>query len=307
MTLNWSTKAEFVLPSRDLSGYIVVITGSNTGLGLETARVLCKQNALVVFACRDVEKAQQAVASLPSEYQTDVIRLDLASLASVREFSRTFCSRYDKLDILINNAGVMASPYLKTSDGFELQFGVNYLGHFLLTNLLLPRLEAASEGRIVNVSSMGHRLNLLNLEDLNCERYSKSRLYPIYYKWVQYGNSKIAQILHTMELNKRLRARGSKVNVYALHPGMILTNLFQYVSVIYWLMYLLLTFLCKTVEQGAATTIFCAIHPSVKHYSGGFFKDCRTMPPTLPRKAEEKAARLWELSEELVRELVREK
>ena len=302
MSLNWSTTAENVLPSKDLTGYVVVITGSNTGLGLETARVLCKQGALVVFACRDVEKAQQAVASLPSEYKTDVIRLDLASLASVREFARTFASRYSKLDILINNAGVMASPYLKTSDGFELQFGVNYLGHFLLTNLLLPQLEAAEEGRVVNVSSMGHRFNILNLDDLNCERYSTSRLYPIYYKWVQYGNSKIAQILHAIELNRRLRERDSTVTVYALHPGAILTNLFQYVSVIYWLMYLLLSFLCKSVQQGAATSVFCAIHPSVKNYSGGFFKDCKTMRPTLPRKANEKAARLWEISEELVRD-----
>lgn len=301
MALNWSTTAEDVLPSKDLTGYITIITGSNTGLGLETARVLCKQRALVVFACRDVEKAQQAVASLPTEFKTDVIRLDLANLASVREFSRTFASRYHKLDILINNAGVMASPYLKTSDGFELQFGVNYLGHFLLTNLLLPQLEAAEEGRVVNVSSMGHRLNILKLDDLNCERYSTSRLYPLYYKWVQYGNSKVAQILHAIELNKRLRERDSKVTVYSLHPGAILTNLFQYVQIVYWLL-CLFSFLFKSVQQGAATSVFCAIHPSVRNYSGGFFKDCKIMGATLPRKANEKAARLWELSEELVSE-----
>jgi len=302
MSLSWYTKAEDVLPTKDLTGFVVVITGSNTGIGLEASRVLLKQGALVVFACRDVEKAQLAVSSLPDNYKTDIIRLDLASLASIREFSRTFSIRYEKLDILINNAGVMATPYLTTSDGFELQFGVNYLAHFLLTKLLLPKLEAADEGRVVNVSSMGHRLNLFDLEDLQCERYSGSRLYGLYYKWVQYGNSKLAQILYTQELNKRLRARESKVSVYALHPGMIMTNLFKHVRIIAWLFTMLLSFLAKSVEQGAATTVFCAIHPSVKNYSGGFFKDCRVMNPTLPMGAAEKAERLWDISEELVRE-----
>ena len=301
MSLNWYTKAEDVMPARDLSGLVVVITGSNTGIGLETARVLLSQRALVVFACRDVEKAQHAVSALPAEAKTDIIRLDLANLASIREFSRTFSARYDKLDILINNAGVMATPYLRTSDGFELQFGVNYLGHFLLTQLLLPKLEASGEGRVVNVSSMGHRLNLLDLEDVNCERYSKSRLYKLYYKWVQYGNSKVAQILYTQELNRRLRASDSTVNVYALHPGAIMTNLFQYVRLIAWIC-IIFSFLCKSVEQGAATTVFCAIHPAVKNYSGGFFKDCRALKPTLPMQAGEKAGRLWDISEGLVEE-----
>ena len=301
MTLNWYSKAENVLPTKDLTGYIVLVTGSNTGIGLETARVLCKQGAIVVFACRDVEKAQLAVASLPPGSLTDVIRLDLASIASVRECARTFNSRYSKLDILINNAGVMAPPYQLTSDGFELQFGVNYLGHFLLTNLLLPRLNAASEGRIVNVSSMGHRLNLLDLDDVNSGRYGQSRLYSIYYKWVQYGNSKLAQILHTIELNKRLREQKSAVSVYSLHPGVILTNLLQYSAFLYWVCFIF-NFLCKSVEQGAATTVFCAIHPSVKSCSGGFFKDCKIMSPTLPLGANEKAARLWDISEKLVEE-----
>lgn len=299
MSLNWSSKAEDVLPSRDLTGLVVVVTGANTGIGYEASRVFCKQGACVVFACRDVEKAQRAVAALPAHYKTDVIRLDLANMASVREFSSTFSSRYDRLDILVNNAGVMAAPYQLTGEGLELQFCVNYLGHFLLTNLLLPKLEAAPAGRVINVSSMGHRLNQLNLEDLNCTRYSRSLLYPLYYKWVQYGNSKVCQILHAVELNKRLQEQGSKVTAYSLHPGAILTNLFQHVRVIYWLCFFL-TFLFKTVQQGAATTLFCAIHPSVEHYSGGFFKDCRLLRPTLPRGAEEKAAQLWDISDKLV-------
>lgn len=300
-SLSWYTKAEEVLPAADLTGYIVVVTGSNTGIGLETARVLLKQNALVVFACRDIEKAQHAISALPPSYNTDTIHLDLSNVRSIREFARTFSARYDKLDILINNAGVMATPYLKTSDGFELQFGVNYLGHFLLTNLLLENLEAAPAGRVVNVSSMGHRINMFDLEDLQATRFSTSTLYQLYYKWVQYGNSKLAQILHTQELNKRLSEAGSKVSVYALHPGCIITNLFQYVRVIYWIC-LVFTFLCKSVEQGAATSVFCAIHPAVRNHSGGFFKDCRPMRPTLPMGHKDKAARLWDISTELVKD-----
>ena len=299
MTLNWYSKAADVLPTKDLTGFVVLVTGSNTGIGLETARVLCKQKALVVFACRDVEKAQLAVASLPAGSLTDIIRLDLASLASVRECAKTFTFRYKKLDILINNAGIMVPPYLLTSDGFELQFGVNYLGHFLLTNLLLPKLEAADEGRVVNVSSMGHTLHRFNLDDLNFKRHSESFFWEVYYKWVQYGNSKVAQILHTIELNKRLQ--DSEVRVYSLHPGVIMTHLLQYSSFLYWICFIF-NFLCKTAEQGAATTVFCAIHPSVRDSSGGFFKDCKTMDATLPLAADEKATRLWEISEKLVAE-----
>lgn len=298
--MNWYTKAEDVLPSLDLSDHIIIITGSNTGIGLETARVCMKQHATVVFACRDTDKARQAIYLFPDSYKSDVIHLDLASLASVRTFCAKFCEKYARLDVLINNAGVMAPPYSLTSDGFEIQMGVNYLGHFLLTTLLLPHLAPA--GRVVSVSSMGHKLSLLNIDDLNSERYATSRLYGLYYKWVQYGNSKLAQIMFTKELDRRLKERGSNITCYSLHPGCILTDLWQYVSILYWLMYVLFSVLCKSVEQGAATTVFCALHPNLEQHSGRYFKDCRTLSPTLPLKHKEKGRLLWERSEELVKE-----
>jgi len=298
---SWYTKAEDVLPSKDLTNHIIIITGSNSGIGLETARVCMKQHATVILACRDTDKARQALYLLPDSYKSDVIHLDLANLASIRTFCTKFTQKYPRLDVLVNNAGVMATPYSLTSDGFELQMGVNYLGHFLLTTLLLPHLELSPAGRVVSVSSQGHKLNMLNIEDLNSERYAESRLYSLYYKWVQYGNSKLAQIMFTKELDRRLKATSSNVTVYSLHPGCILTDLFQYVSIIYWLMYLF-SILCKTVQQGAATTVFCAIHPNLEQFSGKYFKDCRTVGATLPLKSQEKCQRLWELSEELVKE-----
>ena len=299
--MNWYTKAEDVLPNKDLSHHIIIITGSNTGIGLETARVCMKQHATVVFACRDVDKARQAIYLFPDSYKSDVIHLDLASLASVRTFCEKFCEKYPRLDVLINNAGVMATPYSLTSDGFELQMGVNYLGHFLLTNLLLPHLNQAPAARVVSVSSMGHKLNMLNIDDLNSEKYATSRLYSWYYKWVQYGNSKLAQIMFTKELDRRLKEKSSNVTCFSLHPGCILTDLFQYVSIVYWLMYLF-SFMSKSVEQGAATSVFCALYPNLEQHSGCYFKDCRTLSPTLPLQHKEKGRLLWERSEEMVKE-----
>src|SRR5437588_2687603 len=193
----------------DLAGRSVVITGANSGIGRAAARALAGAHARVVLAVRDVEKGKAAAATMSGD--TEVHQLDLASLASVR----TFVAGWEgEIDLLINNAGVMAPPLTRTADGFELQFGTNHLGHFALTNLLLDHVT----GRVVSVSSTGHRMGKIDFEDLNWERKPYSR-------WRAYGQSKLANLLFTAELQRRLTAAGSEVLANAAHPGYAATNL----------------------------------------------------------------------------------
>ncbi|MYT32087.1 oxidoreductase [Streptomyces sp. MspMP-M5] len=205
----------------DQTGRAVVVTGANSGLGYVTARELARRGARVVLACRSAERGEAALARLRSEVpaaEAEFRPLDLADLASVRHFAEDlgdFCG--DRLDLLINNAGVMALPYRTTADGFEMQFGTNHLGHFALTGLLLPRLLATPGARIVTVSSMLHVLADVNLDDLDGERS--------YHRWIAYGRSKSANLLFTHELARRLAAAGSQVVAAAAHPGYAQTNL----------------------------------------------------------------------------------
>jgi NAD(P)-dependent dehydrogenase (short-subunit alcohol dehydrogenase family) len=202
----------------DLTGRVAVVTGANSGLGYVTARELARKGARVVLACRSEARGRAAVGRLrgeaPGAY-AELGRLDLAELASVREFARQL--PYDRVDVLVNNAGVMAVPYASTADGFETQFGVNHLGHFALTGLLLPRLLAAPGARIVTVSSVMHVLANIDLRDLHGERR--------YRRWVAYARSKSANLLFTHELGRRLGARGADVVAAAAHPGYAATNL----------------------------------------------------------------------------------
>jgi NAD(P)-dependent dehydrogenase (short-subunit alcohol dehydrogenase family) len=193
----------------DQTGRTVVVTGATSGLGLATARALGEAGARVVLAVRDVERGRQAAASVPG--RAEVRRLDLADLESVRAFGRDWD---DPLDVLVNNAGIMAVPAGVTVDGFELQFGTNHLGHFALTNLLLPHVT----DRVVTLSSTMHRVGTIDLDDLNWQhrRYSPERAY---------GQSKLANLLFTLELQRRLDAAHSGVRALAAHPGWAATNL----------------------------------------------------------------------------------
>ncbi|WP_460399613.1 oxidoreductase [Actinophytocola sediminis] len=191
----------------DQTGRTVVVTGANSGLGLATARAFAARGAHVVLACRDVAKGE-AVAP-PGD--VEVRRLDLADLASVRAFAEDLTG---PVDVLINNAGVMAVPHRRTADGFELQFGTNHLGHFALTGLLLDRVR----DRVVTLSSLMHRTGRIRLDDLNWERRR-------YLRWPAYSQSKLANLLFTYELTRRLTAAGSPVLAYAAHPGLASTNL----------------------------------------------------------------------------------
>ncbi|GAA0458338.1 oxidoreductase [Streptomyces olivaceiscleroticus] len=203
----------------DQSGRLAVVTGANSGLGYATARELARRGARVVLACRDKDRGAAAVARLHSELPASDVALrtlDLADLASVRAFADELAAT--RLDLLINNAGVMALPHRRTADGFEMQFGTNHLGHFALTGLLLPALLATPGARVVTVSSGLHALADVDLADLNYERRP-------YRRWPAYGRSKSANLLFTHELAARLDRAGSDVLAVAAHPGYAATNL----------------------------------------------------------------------------------
>ncbi|HEY0974970.1 MAG TPA: oxidoreductase [Solimonas sp.] len=215
--MNLWTEAD--IPSQ--AGRVALITGANSGLGLATAQALAMRGAQVILACRGADKARVAIDSIRAEVPDaalEFLPLDLSSLASVREAAAEVALRHPRLDLLINNAGIMATPYGKTRDGFELQFGTNHLGHFALTGLLLDRLNAAPAARVVTVSSLAHRSGALPLGDLNWERapYSRSRAY---------GRSKLANLVFALELDRRLRQRGVATHSLAAHPGYSATNI----------------------------------------------------------------------------------
>ena len=201
-----------------LDGKTAIITGANTGIGLETAVDFAERNGRVILACRSKERGEAAIEQVKRRSGNNNVvfmQLDLASLDSVRNFATSVLDKEAHIDILVNNAGIMACPYMKTADGFEMQFGVNHLGHFLLTNLLLDRLKQAPAARIVNVSALAYKIGKINFDDLNStQRYSSL---------AAYSQTKLANILFTRSLAKRLE--GTRVTVNALHPGVIRTEL----------------------------------------------------------------------------------
>ncbi|CAB4924526.1 unannotated protein [freshwater metagenome] len=204
----------------DQRGRTVVVTGANSGIGLHTAIGLAAAGAQVVLACRDAERGARALAQV-SPAATDVapqlLPLDLASLQSIGAFADALETRFAQVDVLVNNAGVMATPRRETADGFELQFGTNHLGHFALTGALLPLLRAATAPRVVSVASLVHRIGRVDFDDLNAERR--------YRRWGAYAQSKLANLLFTYELQSRARTAGSPLVALAAHPGYTHTNL----------------------------------------------------------------------------------
>jgi retinol dehydrogenase 12 len=201
-----------------IDGKVVVITGANSGIGKETAVDLAKRGGKIYIACRDVKRGEDALKEIKERSGSEnvhFLQLDLASMASIHEFSKKYHQLESQLHVLINNAGIMAVPKAMTKDGFEMQIGTNHLGHFLLTNLLLDLLKQSSPSRVVNVSSMFHWYGRINKDDLNSEKS--------YWRWLAYGQSKLANILFTRELSKRLE--GSGVTVNSLHPGAVKTEL----------------------------------------------------------------------------------
>ncbi|XP_035465457.1 retinol dehydrogenase 14a [Scophthalmus maximus] len=281
-----------------MDGKTVIVTGANSGIGKATAAGVAKLRGRVVMACRDLSRAEEAAREIRQETGADstqlvVRQLDLASLASVRAFCRDIIKEEPRLDVLVNNAGVYQCPYTRTEDGFEMQFGVNHLGHFLLTHLLLDLLKRSAPSRIVVVSSKLYKHGHINFEDLNSEHG--------YNKAFAYSRSKLANLLFTCELAHRLE--GSRVTVNALTPGIVRTNLGRHVHVpvLAKPVFNLLSWgLFKSPEEGAGTPVHLACSPDVDGVQGKCFADCR--PQVLLDKATDRevATKLWDISEVMV-------
>ena len=285
----------------DLTGKVAVITGANSGIGLEAAKALASRGCAVVLGCRDPGRAQAATEAVKAAGPTARVEpraLDLASLESVRAFSEGVCRDFPVVDLLLNNAGVMAPPYAKTADGFELQFGTNHLGHFALTAQLLGPLEAASAARVVTVSSNAHRMGKMRWDDLQWEKG--------YSRWGAYGQSKLANLLFTRELHRRLAAAGRRTRAVACHPGYSATNLFKLPPGLGWMGTLGAALMGQPAPQGALPTLYAATHPEVNggDYVGpdgmGEWKGHpKKTQPLLHAQDDAAAKRLWELSEKL--------
>jgi len=288
-----STTATEVVQSVDLKGKVAFVTGANTGIGKETARALASKGATVFLACRDIQKAEAVAKEIKDSTKNEevhVIQLDLSSLESVRACAQEFSSKNFPIHMLINNAGVMAVTSRKqTKDGFELQFGTNHLGHFLLTQLLLDRVKEGAPSRIVNVSSRAHLRGHINFDDLQSEKS--------YSPWGAYSQSKLANVLHASELNRRLAGTGVTTN--SLHPGVIPTELGRN-NFLADLFYKAGSLFMKSIEQGAATTVYAAVSPQLEGVGGKYFVDCNEEEPIAEARDEAVASRLWEVSESLV-------
>ncbi len=291
----------------DLSGKTIVVTGGNSGIGYEAALEFARKRAEVILACRDLGKARTAATQITassSGAKVSVMELDLANLASVRGFSDAFHLEHPALHVLVNNAGVMAIPYRQTADGFEMQFGTNHLGHFALTGLLLDRLVATEGARVVNVSSGAHRFGSIHFDDLQWKQN--------YRKWRAYGQSKLANLLFTFELQRRADAAGKKLLSVACHPGYAATNL-QAVgpkmmgsSMAEYLMDLGNRAFAQSAAMGALPTEYAAVAPDVHGGEyigpdgvGEFWGHPKRVPCSAAAKDTAAAAKLWEVSEQL--------
>lgn len=291
----------------DLSGKTVIVTGGNSGIGYEAALQFARKGAEVILACRNTEKARAAAAQIKAAYPSAIVEpmaLDLSNLASIREFASAYRARHRTLDILVNNAGVMALPYSRTTDGFEMQFGTNHLGHFALTGLLLEPLLAANGARVVNVSSGAHRMGSIRFDDLNWEHG--------YTKWRAYGQSKLANLLFTLELQRRIDARGAKLLAVACHPGYAATNLqaagprMEGSAFLESLFSVSNRIFAQSAAMGALPTLYAAAAPDVhggEYIGPDGIAEMWGNPARAKRSAAAQdksvAARLWTVSEQM--------
>jgi NAD(P)-dependent dehydrogenase (short-subunit alcohol dehydrogenase family) len=296
-----------VLKGVDLTGRRVLVTGASAGLGVETVRALAAHGASVIGAARDRAKADAALDAAGVSGDVEVRDVDLASLASVRSFADGVLADNETLDLVIANAGVMACPEGRTSDGFETQFGTNHLGHFVLVNRVAPLLLAGDGGRVVNLTSAGHRLSDVDLDDPNFDRTP-------YTPWTAYGRSKTANVLFAVELDRRLKERG--VRATAVHPGVIITELGRHLTEE------TLAQLAaargerprtlKSIPAGAATSVWAGVVADAAEVGGHYCEDCAVspvvtdtnqMPGVMPYALDgDRAKALWTKSEALVGE-----
>jgi NAD(P)-dependent dehydrogenase (short-subunit alcohol dehydrogenase family) len=311
MTFGADTTTDEVIEGIDLSGKLALVTGASAGLGIETSRALASAGARVIMAVRDLAKGEQAAdsvrASVPKA-ELEVRELDLGSLAGIRRFGEAFRADHATLDLLINNAGVMACPQGRTADGFDLQLGTNHLGHFALTAEVLPALKAAaaqgSDVRIVNLSSRGHMRGGINWDD----PHYRTRPYD---KWEAYGQSKSANVLFTVALERRLAGQG--IHSFAVHPGVIATELSRHLSrddfkdLASRAPAGALT--RKSIPAGAATSVWAATSPDLKGQGGKYLEDVHVAAVSTDQSSggvaphavdADIAERLWTWSEEQI-------
>lgn len=304
MTQQWTLET---MP--DQTGRVAIVTGSNSGIGLETAAALAARGATVVMACRSLDKAERAAQSIRTRNPAGdvvVMRLDIADLDSIKTFVAEFNSRFDRLDLLCNNAGVMgASAILRTKHGFESQFGTNHLGHFALTGQLLDVLQATAGARVVSVSSVAHKATPgLNLDDPN---FNQSPYKP----FDAYGKSKLANLLFTLELDRRLKAAGLNITALAAHPGYTSSNITSGANpegsaIKNFMVKIGNALFAMSARGGAKPTLYAATHPQIQ---GGefigplgplqFWGRPGQVQPRDTAKDPQAARRLWEISEEL--------
>ncbi|XP_066451950.1 retinol dehydrogenase 13 isoform X1 [Eleutherodactylus coqui] len=282
-----------------IQGKTVIVTGANTGIGKETALELAKRGGKIIMACRDMGKCENAareVRGTTLNHNVFAKHLDLASVKSIKEFAKSVLKEEQHIDVLINNAAVMRCPHWKTEDGFEMQFGVNHLGHFLLTNLLLDRLKESGQSRIINVSSLAHIAGDIDFADLNWEKTK-------YDTKAAYCQSKLANVLFTNELARRLK--GTRVTANSLHPGVADTELGRHTGMhkstfssatlapIFWTV-------IKSARQAAQPGVYLAVAEDLQETSGKYFHVFREKEAAKQALDEETARKLWEESAKLV-------
>lgn len=289
----------------DLTGKVFLVTGASSGIGFEAAKEFARKGARVILACRNLDKAQAALSKIRAEIpnaDAETMQLDLTSLKSIRQFAAGFKAKYSRLDVLLNNAGIMMVPYARTEDGFERQFGTNHLGHFALTGLLMELLLKTPGSRVVNVSSNGHRFGTMPFDNL---MYTGGKGYS---RMGAYGRSKLANLLFTYELQRRLAAKGAGTLAVAAHPGLSATNLAA--PIIGGFMLKLgqpfMRLFMQSAAMGALPSIRAAVDPAVsggQYYGPGGPNGTKGYPVLSQSNEashnEADARRLWQVSEEL--------
>ncbi|KAK1132700.1 hypothetical protein K0M31_014084 [Melipona bicolor] len=278
-----------------LTNKVVIVTGANTGIGKEVVRDLAKREAKVIMACRDMEKCESTRLDIVMESRNKYVYCrpcDLASQKSIKDFVEQFKKEHKNLHILINNAGVMRCPKSYTQEGIEMQFGVNHIGHFLLTNLLLDVLKVSTPSRIVNISSSAHKRGKIKLDDLNSDKN--------YEPGEAYAQSKLANILFTKELANKLKGTGVTVN--AVHPGIVRTEIMRHMEIYQrrlgkWLVDSLTWIFIKTPRKGAQPVLFVALDPSLDNVTGDYFVNNKIAEVSNEAKNDKIAKWLWAVSE----------
>ncbi|KAL1531405.1 Short-chain dehydrogenase TIC 32, chloroplastic [Salvia divinorum] len=298
-----TSTAEQVTRGIDGSGLTAIVTGASSGIGVETARVLALRGVHVIMGVRNVSaghRSKEAIIKQVPDAKLDAMELDLSSMTSIRNFASNFNSLGLPLNVLVNNAGIMATPFLLSEENIELQFATNHVGHFLLTNLLLETMKKTAnkskhEGRIINVSSRRHKFSYnqgICFDKINNESG--------YNSLSAYGQSKLANVLHANELARRLKEENVEITANSLHPGAIATNLFRHYSFLNGLVGVLGKHVMKDVHQGAATTCYVALHPGVEGMTGKYYADCNLAETSLQAKDQDLARKLWDFTNNLI-------